>query len=262
MTSLSSFMRNLVDKLVDIFNLSEYEARVYVTLCGFDCANISQIAQVSEIARTAIYPSLSSLLNKGFVFRTIQGKRKYYKALSPDQLEAVFDRKKSNLKFLIEGLSPKRPLGHDNFSVYYFPGQNGLHSAAELFLKDTTTKTWWTFESGTVNHPTLEFHQFEDFIKRRAEKGIFAKVILAINILYPWLTERINKNKEEFREILLVPEKKFPFEVVLGINEDSVLVLSGEKNSFGAVIKNVNLARTFKVIHSMIWSYYKNGSEE
>ncbi len=250
-------MKMLSEKLAGIFNLSPYEARVFMALSSFEKANISQVARASSIARTAVYPAIKSLLAKGLISSVLTGGRKHYKALDPHQLESVFEWKKRDLSFLITELSKHVPETNEQFEVLFYPGKNGLNTAAETFLKATKSKMWRTFENSVVNQPALEFYQLEDFINRRVNKGIKAKVIMTLNMMYPFLRERLSKDYEELRETILVPEKNFPFRVVIAINEDSTVILSGEDVIFGAVIKNVQIAQTLSTIHEMIWTRYK-----
>ena len=103
MTFLTSLMKMLSEKLAGIFNLSPYEARVFMALSSFEKANISQVARASSIARTAVYPAIKSLLAKGLISSVLTGGRKHYKALDPHQLESVFEWKKRDLSFLAGG---------------------------------------------------------------------------------------------------------------------------------------------------------------
>ncbi len=250
-------MKLLSQKLANIFNLSTYEARTFMALSGFEKANISQIARASGIARTAVYPSIKSLLAKGLISTVLTGHRKYYKALSPEELTSVFEWKKRDLSFLVTELSKSLPETAEQLEVLYYPGKNGLNTAAEVFLKNTKSGLWRTFENSVVNQPSLEFYQLEDFIDRRVKRGIKAKVVMTLNMMYPFLRERLDKDKEELRETILVPEKNFPFKVVIGISENSTLILSGEEVVFGVVINNAQIARTLATIHEMIWTRYK-----
>jgi sugar-specific transcriptional regulator TrmB len=250
-------MKMLSKKLAGIFNLTAYEARVFMALSQFDNANISEISRASAIPRTAIYASIKNLLEKGLISQVVLGKRKQYKALTPEELQSIFEWKKRDLSFVVAELSKKMTTSDEQFEVLFFPGKNGLNSTAEVFLKNSTSKIWRTFENSVVNQPSLEFYQLEDYIDRRVEKGIKAKVILTLNMMYPFLKERLSKDQKELRETILVPEKDFPFKVVIAIDDTSVMILSGEDHVFGAIIKNAAIAQTLGTIHEMIWNRYK-----
>lgn len=251
-------MKSVTQKLADIFNLSIYEAKIYTATLGFDRANVSQIARASDIPRTAVYPALKSLINKGLIFQAVWGKRKYYKALPPSNLKRIFDWQKTDLSFVIAKLATKTPTVGENLEVSYFPGENGVRRASDLFLENTKSKLWRTFENAAFNQSVLERQHFERYINERVKKGIRARVILAIDAMSPWLEERVEKSKEELHEIIFIPAKKSSFRVIIGINEDSLLILSLEDVIFGAVIKNVQFAETFATIHDLIWTRYKN----
>jgi len=53
----------------DFFSLSEYEARVYITLILSGPANISRISQLSGVPRTKCYSVVRSLISKGLAMR-------------------------------------------------------------------------------------------------------------------------------------------------------------------------------------------------
>lgn len=262
LTSTTSLMKSVQQKFANVFGLTAYESKIFLSLSTLEKGNVSQIALTASIPRTAVYPSIRSLLEKGLVSVDVVGKRKYYRALPPTELEALFEWKRRDLASVLEQISRVGADGEEPFQVLYFPGKMGLNSAAEIFLSKTKSKLWRTFETATVNQPALDFYQLQSYIDRRVARHIKAKVIITMNMMYPFLSERLIHDKEELRETVLIPEKAFPLKTVIGINEDSILVLSGENQVFGAYVKNVQLAEALATIHEMVWTRYKVEKEK
>ena len=257
MTFTTSLMKSVQQKFANAFGLTTYASRIFLALSTLEKGNVSQIAMAASVPRTAVYPSIRSLLEKGLISVDIIGKRKYYRALPPTELETLFEWKKRDLTSVLEQISTAGADNGEPFQILYFPGKLGLNSAAEVFLSRTKTKLWRTFETATTNQPTLDFYQLQSYIDRRVAKRIKAKVIITMNMMHPFLNERLNNDKEELRESVLIPEKFFPLKTVVGINEDSILVLSGENHIFGAYVKNAQLAQAMATIHEMVWTRYK-----
>ena len=85
-------------KLASIFNLSEYEAKLYISALDMSEATISDLASRAGIPRTAVYPPLKQLIAKGFISPLkSKGKRILYRAIEPKFLEHIFDRKRLDL---------------------------------------------------------------------------------------------------------------------------------------------------------------------
>ena len=82
------------EQLKRIFNLNTYEAKIYLAALNFESVNLTDLAKRAKLPRTAAYQPIQNLVKQGFLSITKIGKRKYYQALSPKELNYIFERKK------------------------------------------------------------------------------------------------------------------------------------------------------------------------
>lgn len=245
-------------KLADIIGLSAYEAKLY--LAGVSMKkplSLTEIAKKANIPRTAAYPPLQSLTNRGLISILKVGKRFTYQALDPKYLDGILTRKKIDLKQIVGELSRDIFFTGSDFSIQHFTGKHGVAIASEILLSETKTKLWKTFETAMFNPETIDIFQFEDYIQRRVDKNIFAKVIISTQMIYPWFKKRLEKDKEELRENIIVSDNEFPFEGALAVTKGLICYISSTNEPFAVVIRSEQMARTVESIHDLIWSKFK-----
>ncbi|AEA46077.1 TrmB family transcriptional regulator [Archaeoglobus veneficus] len=91
-------MEKLVDALRS-FGLSEYEAKVLLSLIAEGELTAKQIAELSGVPRTSVYEVVKGLMAKGLV--QAGGKPMKFRALPSDELMNLFSRRlKENIEFL------------------------------------------------------------------------------------------------------------------------------------------------------------------
>src|SRR3989339_712584 len=91
-------MDQSISKLASIFNLSEYEAKLYISALEMPEATVSDLATRTGIPRTAVYLPLEQLITKAFISPLkSKGKRTLYRAIEPKFLEHIFNRKRVDL---------------------------------------------------------------------------------------------------------------------------------------------------------------------
>lgn len=91
-------MKKLIEAFRD-FGLSEYEARVLLTLLAKGELTAKEISQLSGVPRTSVYEVVRSLTEKGIVEGS--GKPMKFKSISSEELVNLFSRKiRENMDFL------------------------------------------------------------------------------------------------------------------------------------------------------------------
>ncbi|MBM2820668.1 MAG: transcriptional regulator [Candidatus Berkelbacteria bacterium] len=88
-----------------------------------------------------------------------------------------------------------------------------------------------------------------NYIKERAKRKIFARFIADDS---PQGHERQALDKEEYREIRLIPAEKLPFAVEVDIYEDWVILMS-IKDLIGLAIESKEIAAILKTAFDLSW---------
>ncbi|MDP2668646.1 MAG: helix-turn-helix domain-containing protein [bacterium] len=246
-------------KLASVFNLSEYEAKLYISALDMSEATISDLSSRSGIPRTAVYPPLKQLITKGFIspLKT-KGKRMLYRAIEPKYLEHIFDRKRIDLKEIISQFTGSISGGSGELWVRYFEGRNGLQMAGDILLFESKSKLWKSFENPISVEKILGTDRFDDYVKRRVEKGIFGRLIINAGGHTSWVKNLIAKKDGMHIDVLQVSLEVYPIEATVVVAGEWVFIESATQKPFALLIKNLSLARTIESVHDMVWGRFNN----
>ncbi|MBI2047553.1 MAG: hypothetical protein HYT27_00280 [Parcubacteria group bacterium] len=224
---------------------------------NFRNATLTELAKAANIPRTAAYPPLETLLKRGLLSSIKIGKRVHYRSLDPKQLPALLERNKTRLEEVIQNLSQRIEIPAGDVSVQYFPGLRGIEVAGDIFLNETKTKLWKTFENPLYIVEKGGVRGFDTYISRRVAKKIHARIITPANRNSGWIQKRLERQKEELVEVVMVSPEAYPIESSLAITEGMVLMLAAKAIPFAILIKNPELARTMESVHDMAWDRYR-----
>ena len=251
-------MDQSISKLASIFNLSEYEAKLYISALEMPEATVSDLATRTGIPRTAVYLPLEQLITKAFISPLkSKGKRTLYRAIEPKFLEHIFNRKRVDLTEFISQFTGSIFGGSGEVWVRYFEGRDGLQMAGDIFLSESRSKLWKSFENISNVEKVLGTGRFDDYIKRRVERGISGRVILPASGHTPWVKNIIERANENLNEYCLVSPETYPLDATIVVADEWVFIESATKKSFALLIKNVSLANTVESIHDMVWDRFK-----
>lgn len=250
-------LEKLLNTLKEI-GLSVNEANTYVALLNIGANPVSTIAKTAGLNRCNCYTILEKLMQKGFIREVIRQSMTYYEAVEPKYILTQLKSKRSNLEDQIENLSiildnfspiqnnPNVQNGHlSSPRVVFFEGEAGVKNIMEDTL---TAKNDFRAYASLNDLVNLLPDYFPSYYKRRAAKGIFAKVI------YPtdqFTIDHQKRDQEELRESRLIP-KEFDFKLDIVIYDNKIAITS-LKEKFGVIIESQELADAKKRIFDLIW---------
>ncbi|MEX0930491.1 MAG: helix-turn-helix domain-containing protein [Candidatus Paceibacterota bacterium] len=241
----------------EALDLSAYEAKVYLAGLNFEQATLTELSRVAGIPRTAAYPPLKHLLDRGLLSSVKKGKRVYYRSLEPRHLTSLLERKKLQLEETVQSLSQRITVPANDVSVQYFPGVNGVKVAGEIFLSASKGKLWKTFENPLLVASKGGEQGLDRYIERRVEKGIRARVIAPSDVDSEWVDKHLEQDERELRETVLVSPAEYPIDTSIAIEEEMILMIDARAVPFAVLIQNTGLARTLSSVHDMVWDRYK-----
>ena len=165
-----------IRKLMD-HGLTEYQARVYLTLLDLGTATASQVTPHARVPRTRIYATMSQLHEKGLVEIVPETPLRYkavpfvrYLAKTVDELRDRATGLEKNLdaigkEFAVVGQTTPEERGR--FEAIY-----GRRNARERLIKmyEQTERAW--IGIGTTRSPGRVMRGFGDYIVEKAAKGV------------------------------------------------------------------------------------------
>ena len=127
MSNLSQIIQNL--------GFSENESKIYLALIELGVANVSAIAQKSDVKRTSCYVVLEGLVQKGLVNKTqIKGKQQYI-AEAPEKLVNLSKQRQEMLNSVMPEFKSLFNLSETKPKIRFYEGRESYISICEDSLE-------------------------------------------------------------------------------------------------------------------------------
>ncbi len=241
---------------------SEKEALVYMHLIRLGAQPVSVLSERAGINRTTSYDIIASLRKKGLISSIKKDGITHIKALDPKELHNYLEREKvEHVKkiekqqkemdeLLPELISLENPESTKP-KVNFYQGEKGMRQAYE----DTLNSRGEILAYANVE----EMHKglpnfFPEYYHRRAiEKNIYIKAICPDNKI---TKERHKMDKQEKREMVLIPSDKYGFSPEINIYDDKVLIASW-REKMAIIIKSQEIADFHKKMYKLCWDQAK-----
>ncbi len=231
--------------------LSLKEAQIYLAMLELKEALPSTIARRSGIKRPTTYVLLEEMQQKGLVGHIKRGKLLFYSVVDP----RMFVESQHHKYRELERSLPELLKLHSRFEAVpqmtLFEGKEGLIKIMEDTLKTSNEILVWANADLAATTNLLDY--YPNYIAKKVRNGIWSRAILGYD-------ERAlqfkKKEKEELREVRLIPKDKFPFKNEINIYDNKMAILS-HQDEIGVIIENKNMADTQRSIFNFCFEYAK-----
>jgi sugar-specific transcriptional regulator TrmB len=260
----SKYNRNMIDsakisQLLSEIGFTDKEARVYLVILELNEALPSSIGRKAGVKRSTAYVILERLQKKGLISSVIRNGSLHFRAVDPqiflnDQLEH-YKQLEENIGHLSSILPDVMNIHHlfnaGTPQMSVFKGKDGLIQVMEDSLSASTELLCWCDVELATN--TLLKDYFPKYLEGKMKRNIWLKGIFCKDKA----SLRHKKyQKEELREVYLIPKEKFPFDNEINIYDDKVSVISHE-DAVGVIIQNEHIANTQRSIFNFAFEYAK-----
>lgn len=247
-------MNTIVDYLKQL-DLSEVEAKLYLTLLQMGPSSVRDLAQTIDIKRTTAYFYIDQLVDKGLIMKLVKGSKKLVAANEPESLKHLVEEKLESAK-LVEKNFPEilkiltSDLPRENVTeesgIRYYKGINNVRKIYEDAFKAD------------------EICSYVRLTETETAKKVFANNILTFNEAFKRNEKLIIKEilydsplSEEQAPKLLTKNKRYSFKFMpedLQLSSEDILIYDGK-----VAIINYKSQVSIIVLHNN--DYYKNSKE-
>ena len=250
--------KEIIKTLQDI-GLSKEETNVYLAGLELGESSVQNIAKKAGIKRPTAYIIIDSLIAKSLFYQTFKGKKRYFGAQNPKDLEINLKRKAFDLAKIMPELNSIYNTLEFKPKVRFYEGVTGLMSVYNDMLDSTPENGEIVSLSGIKNLFDMLPKEFvTEYFTRRIRKNITAK-ILAIDSEES--REWVKNAEEEMREIQIISENKFNFSGEIEIYGDKVALISFKENYMTIVIESKEIANMHKLFFDLTWNSLKMKKE-
>ena len=237
---------SIKDTLAEL-GLGKKATKIYLAALEQGTASASVIAQKAGIQRTAFYDTARTLIDAGFLLRTVQNKKTLFTAINPESLLDIQRKRIEKLERILPELKAIHNIKGIKPKISYYEGPAGI----ELIGRDTLK-----FKNEIVGFSTPRFLNFNE--KQFGREYISQRVALrnrvrVIGEVSPEILELKRHDKEELRETRMLPQTLFHSDIEIGIYGHKVFILD-YKQEFGFIIESQEIASVLKMIFEIVWN--------
>ncbi|MCK9272451.1 hypothetical protein M0P65_02790 [Candidatus Gracilibacteria bacterium] len=197
--------------LLEGIGLPKNSALIYLTLLEHGKLTISDLTNFTSLHRVQLYRLLPYLLESGFVFVSVKGKKKYYSPASPSKINEAYkemeERNKGNINQLLDKYSnlDKKP------NVIYNQGAKGIRNIfSDIVDSQNKGDIFYRITSETDVEKINQQYLPKDYREKRDKKELERYVIMsshAASIKKPRLERELRiipKNIDDFQDNILM----------------------------------------------------------
>lgn len=247
-------------KLSDLegLGLSEIQAKVYFAVLRNGRMTLTAIARYIQSNRTTLYPHASTLCKKGFLVKSIRGKRTYYNANSPQKLRQEFNRKQQYFESLMPELSSLYTSSTHQPTVKVYEGREGIAEVFNIVADNALyVKTFFAPDKyQTLLSLDTKNKEGNYFLMQTEKNGVKAKGLCSDT---PEGRSFLKKYKDIYMDMCLMPEgMSFPVEFMV---YNQTLIIVSFTHQFALMIDNPDIREFIEKLFDHFWSYAKPLSE-
>lgn len=227
--------------------LTEKEASLYLAGIELGETSIQKLAEQAEIKRPTAYEIIQNLQKRGLFSLILRGKKRLFLAENPGNVFAILKAKQESFLKALPELSLFYSTGGKKPRIKFYEGVEGL----KAMYWDTLESKQKILVYGSIDDMwgIIPKEFISEYIKARIKKGLWVKGIIPNTFAGQ---EYVKKDKQEYRELILIPRDKFIFSNEINIYNDKLAIFSFPEK-IGVIIESRKIAETQKSIFELAW---------
>ncbi len=239
--------------------LTEGEVKVYLALLNLGKSTAGPITKEAKVSPSKIYDILARLLEKGIINYSIEGKIRFYKVMPLIQLLSFLKEKKESFDMALEAqerqlekvipeLEAKRLSKKEEEYAEIYEGIRGIKAFFDLSLIECQRGDELCVVGYSKIASQIFNAYFKEYNKKRAKKGIIAKVIFDYDA---WFGKKREKRKLAYYRYLPKTMKTPAFIYIFKDRVGTIIITENQKLCF--MIKNKEVAESYKHYFNLVW---------
>lgn len=234
--------------------LTAKESAVYLACLELGEAQISKIARLAGQKRSTTYSVIKRLMEQGYAFEKTLQHTWYYSVLSP---EALIEYRRHILEKLEKSLPELLALSHIHEHkphISFFQWIEGIIHVYREIMNSTKDYVHSFLGTSEMDDKVAAYLDQDFDNEREAVKWFRAKVIVSARN-----TTTYAKKNLALHPCVVIDDDDFDFsnEIVLGGENKIAILLFGEHEVAGVLIKSMTLHKSLLSLHRLLWKAYK-----
>ena len=241
----------MIQDFLKEIGFSDKEAVIYLALIKVDSESILELARVTKIGRTTVYPLIENLKEKGFVEEVKEKGKTVYRAKTPDRIESFLQEQKIKIeeqvyhaRDIIPQIKGIMRQDGDTPVIEYHEGREAIANAIKTrnFNSDTKDFFYTIYPRDSVENL---FTKKELQIARsvRIDNKIHAKSI--------YTYKKGEYSPDNTGDRIHIDSKEYPVNADISVYGDTIHIHTLGENLGSIYIKSKDVAETLKTLFKL-----------
>jgi len=162
-------MEPKITKILQNLGLNEKESKVYQASLSLGSSKVSELAELSGIQRTNVYPIIQKLQKRGLIQESVTGFKKMYLPEDPERLFAMIEEKKHHLTEVLPGMKELYGKSKQESVLKRYRGLKAIKHVYDDLLKDLKMDDYYYSIADVEKWQNLSSYFFEEHVKKRSK---------------------------------------------------------------------------------------------
>jgi len=240
----------MIQNFLKEIGFSDKEAAIYLALIKVDTESILELARVTKIGRTTVYPLIENLKEKGFVEELKEKGKTVYRAKTPDRIESFLQEQKIKIEeqvYHARDIIPQikgimRQNGEKPIIEYHEGREAVVYASKEFIPLDDKELMYMIYPRDRIE---------ELFTKKERKVAREVRINRNVKSKSIYTYEKGDYNPDNTADRYRIDGKKYPVSADISIYGDEIQVfVLGEK--LGSLyIKSKDFADTLKTLFDL-----------
>lgn len=239
--------------------LTKGESKVYLTMLKIGKSSIGNIIKISGVSHSKIYDILERLGQKGLISTITEKGKKHFEAKNPNNLNNFLNDKEEEIKKEKKLLKSILPGLQDIFNdtgyiqnTEVLLGYKGIKTFLEMILNEVNKDDIYYILGVPKKTDYFSEGYFKEWYDKIEKKGVTCKILYN-----PEMLELAKKRKKSKKRIIKIMPTGSDTTSGINIINDWVAIHIFGENPACIVIKNREVAKTYKNYFNIIWNSSK-----
>ena len=232
--------------------LSSHEAAIYLALVKLGPSPASSIAVETGLQRTAAYPILRGLSERGIVNVYLKKGKQIYQAQRPERVASYYQRKLKTFEDSIPALRALITKENTLVGLRFLETKKELKAFYQDILEEYSRKQKKDRSYRILGSATdWEGIDNDFFIWYRKERG---KAQIHTSLLLTHDSQTINPADPDLLRTYKYLPKEYAFKSTIDIFDEKILIVNPSPSSLAVVIEVPAMVDVFKAIFDITWN--------
>lgn len=244
-----------MEKELQELGLSKNESAIYLFLLKHGESTSGPIIKGTRIANSRVYESINNLLAKGLITYNMQKNGKHFNAVNPSKLKELEEERMRKVEFLLPSLRQMISKEKSNTLTAIYEGFEGFKTAFNRIIEDCPEKeTIYIIGFSEQPYANESLRTFLANMNLKSAKKKQNLKILMDAKSKPTLGR--DRKKEKFTRVRYMPQG-YISPIAVDVFQDYTYMFLWEEKPFVFMIKNSQIAQSFKQYFNFLWNLAK-----